>query len=603
MATPPFRVKAVYDYSSPHDDDLSFPSGQIITVTDEEDADWYFGEYSDGSGDKQQGLFPRNFVERYEPATPPRPTRPVRQKKDTEVAAAADDSVKVPNREVQAPPEPQAVSSSPPAQATKIEDSAAKVRSDQTTSTTKSLNRSDTATSTTTAKPTADPVTSSLSKQGSPPVAEKPAIGSFRDRIAAFNKPAAPPVAPMKPAALGQSGGSSFIKKAYVAPPPSRNAYVPIPRDPPPQKVYRREEDPDVAEQVSQNAEMASTVMNAQPATSTDNPEEDQPKPTSLKERIALLQKQQLEQANRHADAAQKKEKPKRPPKKRMDSHQSLGLTGDLGESEDSERRHNEDIPISDPGESGRDVTRAQPQSPSRRQSKSRDPVSAIAMNREYLHDPNDADQSGAGETEDATDMSTEKEESDEKSRPRAQIDLPARSDPPARELDSGEEEDERVEGEEIDEEEEEEIDPEVRRKMEIRERMAKMSGGMGMAGMFGPPGGMPMMGSKKVKTSGSSPKERVHEKIDGSMDSASAHPQAVMAMPGMQRVRSPEQTEIQKGAEREEGTHPIISGQSRATEEVRDLEGNTHHTAEQPARQPTIAGPVAPVSQGMFSI
>ena len=39
--------------------------------------------------------------------------------------------------------------------------------------------------------------------------------------------------------------------------------------------------------------------------------EEEQPKPTSLKERIALLQKQQMEQASRHADAAQKKEKVK----------------------------------------------------------------------------------------------------------------------------------------------------------------------------------------------------------------------------------------------------------------------------------------------------
>ena len=36
MATP-FRVKAVYEYTSPHEDDLNFPVGQIITVNEQED--------------------------------------------------------------------------------------------------------------------------------------------------------------------------------------------------------------------------------------------------------------------------------------------------------------------------------------------------------------------------------------------------------------------------------------------------------------------------------------------------------------------------------------------------------------------------------------
>jgi len=84
MTAPPFKVKAVYDYSSPHDDDLSFPSGQIITVVQEEDADWYIGEYNDESGAKQSGLFPKNFVERFEPQAPP---RPIRAKKEEPAAA------------------------------------------------------------------------------------------------------------------------------------------------------------------------------------------------------------------------------------------------------------------------------------------------------------------------------------------------------------------------------------------------------------------------------------------------------------------------------------------------------------------------------------
>ncbi|KAK5263498.1 assembly of actin patch protein, partial [Exophiala xenobiotica] len=73
-----------------------------------------------------------------------------------------------------------------------------------------------------------------------PPVAEKPNSSSFKDRIAAFNKPAAAPITPFKP---GGGSGTGFIKKPFVAPPPSRNAYVPPPREQPVQKPYHREEE------------------------------------------------------------------------------------------------------------------------------------------------------------------------------------------------------------------------------------------------------------------------------------------------------------------------------------------------------------------------
>ena len=84
MVKPPFHVKALYEYSSPHEDDLGFPSDQVITVTEEEDADWYYGEYEDASGVKREGLFPKNFVRMYEPETPPRPSRLSRSRKDLE---------------------------------------------------------------------------------------------------------------------------------------------------------------------------------------------------------------------------------------------------------------------------------------------------------------------------------------------------------------------------------------------------------------------------------------------------------------------------------------------------------------------------------------
>ena len=46
MPAVPFKVKAVFEYNSEEPDDLKFPNGQIITVTDDEDADWYTGEYT-----------------------------------------------------------------------------------------------------------------------------------------------------------------------------------------------------------------------------------------------------------------------------------------------------------------------------------------------------------------------------------------------------------------------------------------------------------------------------------------------------------------------------------------------------------------------------
>ena len=56
------EVKAKYDYNSGHEDDLSFAVGQIITVLEEVDDEWYNGEYVDSEGRRLQGMFPRNFV-------------------------------------------------------------------------------------------------------------------------------------------------------------------------------------------------------------------------------------------------------------------------------------------------------------------------------------------------------------------------------------------------------------------------------------------------------------------------------------------------------------------------------------------------------------
>ncbi|KAI1083576.1 hypothetical protein F5B20DRAFT_411262 [Whalleya microplaca] len=487
-AAVPFKVKALYEYASSHEDDLPFGVGQIITVVDEEDDDWFAGEYVDGLGVKQEGIFPRNFVEKYEPTAPPRPTR--NRKKEAEPATAApplpptgspaptpaDEPEHVSPRDVReevpvASPPPPAVESprSPPAPVAPVARAPEPAPIPAPVHVEPKVPEPPSSPIASKPPPPKPPV-----QARAPPVAEKPIANSFRDRIAAFNKPAAPPVAPFKPSGLS-SGSSGFIKKPFVAPPPSRNAYVPPPRDPPATKVYRREEDPGIKEQEAEsieNAERAGLV----PAGASEPNAEDQPKPTSLKERIALLQKQQAEAAQRHAEAAAKKEKPKRPPKKRTESDgpQKAGPTDEAQTPPPLERK--------DTGETSSKKSIDESRPP--RQSLSLRRKSATAPSE---NDGNEADMSGAGDTTEGPEDLTEKEESDE--RPKTGSSRPSTGTA----AEPGAEGGEGVE-------EEEEIDPEVRRKEELRARMAKMSGGMGFQGMFGPPGMMSMGGPAPPK-------------------------------------------------------------------------------------------------------
>ena len=61
------EVKAKFDYNSGHQDDLSFSAGQVITVLEEVDDEWYNGAYTGTDGKHHEGLFPRNFVTAYIP--------------------------------------------------------------------------------------------------------------------------------------------------------------------------------------------------------------------------------------------------------------------------------------------------------------------------------------------------------------------------------------------------------------------------------------------------------------------------------------------------------------------------------------------------------
>lgn len=598
MSKPPFRVKAVYEYLSEHDDDLSFPNGQIISVTEEEDADWYYGEYEDDTGGKHKGLFPRNFVKVYEPETPPRPSRLSRSRKDLESASLAnetdekDRSGPLPNPPPQLDPERVPKQESVAIGKLALENqstSTEAVKTSEVPSSGPSTNIANKPPSVNTAKP--DPL----------PGPENPVIGSFRDRINAFNKPAAPPVAPAKPGGLGSIGGSNFIKKPFVAPPPSKNAYVHLPPGPPLQKPYRREEDPEITGEISNVAAAEQSVGQTRMA-DTVVEEEDIPKPTSLKDRIALLQRQQIEQAARHSEAAQKKEKPKRPTKKHAESQDHIVTQGDQAENEGLERMNS--------GEASSKLSMDDDLStgaiPNARHQKSRNatPLASpiIKVPREFLSDANDADQSGAGETEDGDELSTGRDDSDAK--PRNKIVAPPRK--PAQvsnlEADSGDEE---IDAEEMDEEEEEEeeLDPEVKRRMEIRERMAKMSGGMGMAGMFGPVGGAQQLPSKK-QSSMSSERKSSGNGVPDPLASR-APPIPVMPMPGMQRVRTPDEVEHNPLENRKEETD--VGNDSKAViaerdpEEMRDIEDLAQESLP-PTRRSTERVP-PPVPHGQFPL
>ena len=544
----PFKVKAVYEYRSEEPDDLNFDNGQIITVIEEDDADWYTGEYINAHGQTVEGIFPRNFVEKYEPAIPTRPARgprkppqpepvpePVQEPEapsasETVVPAAVPPPAHEPSREAEVDPpreftEPTPAPAPAPAQR---------------------------------AEPLSPPPTAGETKPTSakkpPPVVEKPS--SFRDRIAAFNKPAAAPVAPFKPPGSGSTG---FIKKPFVAPPPSRNAYVPPPRDPPPAKAYRREEE--VEHEGIDHDPAAQTRPPVAPESTA--PEEDQPKPTSLKDRIALLQQQQQEAAQRQAETARKKEKPKRPSKPaRTESSEAP-----IGEPE--EGAHLERVPTE---KSRREPELHEDEPPVRRSTDEYQVAPTPPLpSRELVSDTNDADDSGAADTEDPHDVSTEEERP--RPKPVKSPAMAAAKPEPAAE----EEEDE--------EETEEEEDPEIRRKRELRERMAKMSGGMGMMGMFGAGAPAPPKRSKSTK------EERYQEPQQEEEETQRAPPVPIMALPGMSNKSMQQPAPMQESEEVEDETAEPTPIGTQDAESVQD-----DYLSQRPSRKSTDASqPLSP--------
>lgn len=550
MASTPFKVKAVYEYSSAEPDDLNFPNGQIITVTEEEDADWYVGEYIDQNGAKKDGLFPKNFVEKYEPAVPSRPTRAPRPKSGVQppppVAAPAQE------------PEPEEETA--PALPTQSKPQPPLVQIPATSSREESIRSPPSATGQQTPVPRDEPPpapkpalvepAASATKGPPPPVTSKPAGNSFRDRIAAFNNQGAAPITPFK---ASGAAPSSFIKKPYVAPPPSKNAYIPPPRAEPVQKAYRRDEDPEIKERQAEDADAAKAAglsTDTPVPAQAEAPGEDEPKPMTLKERMALLQKEQQEQATRRAEASHKKAAPRPPSKKRTESSDRLP------NAEQAEGANLERVRSGEETErQSLDAPRERPRVPSS-QRQPREPMSPVVQTQEpeIFSDGNEADQSAAGEETEDNEGPSGLEDTDE---------MPSAAAASHPEPEQSDDEDTA--------EEEDDMDDETRRKLELRERMAKMSGGMGMGAMFGPPGGMPVPGGMPPKKKATKDRE-----VAPTEDSAASSPPQtqripMIPVPGMQRMRTSQAEEAPTVGHEEEPEAPITG--ERGPETVPDVE------------------------------
>jgi len=564
-----FKVKAVYEYTSEEPDDLSFPVGQVITITEEIDEDWYEGEYTDITGIKKTGIFPNNFVEKYEPEVPSRPSRPTRPKQDTQtsaipsVVAQNEPEPEQPREEEQdTPPVPAASKPQPPPVI--IPDEPAKVQEEVRSPPSAVSERGPVAQADPPAAPKPVPAEPAATESKKPPPPVAPKSNAFKDRIAAFNQVAAAPPMPFQPQGH-KSQPSNFIKKPFVAPPPSSSAYVPpATKQEPVHKPYHREEDPQIQQRLEEDraaAEAAGFRDESQHA-QQDEDEEDAPKPQSLKERIALLQKQQAEQAQRRAGGGEKKEK--KPPSRKPSEP--------APEGDDEELEH-----VRSPREERQslDVARDRPRVPSTQtnQGLPQEPTSPLpdAPQHEILSGGEEADQSAAGETTEDDAGTIGPEDSDDKPA------IPRRSSTMLREpVDVGNEHVTTDDVEpEAEEEEEDSMDEETRRREELRQRMAKMSGGMGMAGMFGPPGGMPMPGKSapKKRTSTKDSDRQASGDTQSPTSPGEQQRMPMMPIPGMQRVQSPLSEDPRRSMDRELEPETAPISRQRQPDEVPDVE------------------------------
>lgn len=547
MPSQVFKVKSIYEYVSQHDDDLHFPTGQIIDVTNEEDDEWYSGEYVDESGRKQEGIFPKNFVEKYEPATLPRPILANHPKNETESTSATlnltSSKLETPST-VENIPIGSALETTPHQQSPPQKQSPKANVLGSSLVTPSKFHRS--------SPPSRIP---SFEKPTPPPIFEKPASNSFKDRVAAFNKASSSIPGPLKPGGLASSDVRSFIKKPFIAPPPSKDAYIPLPRDHSiPSKIARREVDQNLVKKDSER-QIKNEKFSFEPTDLKDliNTEV---KPTSLKERIALLQKQQLEQTPRLAEATHRKEKARRPAKKHVEPNTQV---------EANEQK----IPLSLEKTDTQEVSKIKfPEEDKLSLSETRKSSDESLYPRESSGDGNDADDPRVNK--DPTENGDKfKPDGSLKNRENDQNSILQSQDFETKEELSVEQDDEEDDNQDDEDEEEEEIDADIKRKEELRARMAKMSGGMNMNAMFGPLGGIPMSSIVVPKKKSNNPSNINDRKEESPISTPQKESFTVIPLPGMAQIK-PQNTTHYENRISDLGT---ISPQ--ASPKIKDIDSN----------------------------
>ncbi|CAN6647312.1 hypothetical protein TRVA0_022S01156 [Trichomonascus vanleenenianus] len=529
----PFLVKALYPYTSDHPDDLPFSEGDVIKVDAVEGDDWYSGSLA--AHPDKRGMFPKNFVEVQEPqeesAVEPVEHEPEPAKPAEPEPVGEPGPVKLVKPEPVKPDEPATEAIEPTEQMLKL-----------------SLEN----------KP--EP------KEEKPP--KPPKSNAFKDRIAAFNAMNDAPPTPQ----FQQPKQRSFVNKPYVPPPSS---YVPAaPKSPPAQPKPSFAAPPPVPHA----AEPAELVHKE-----TEEEEEEAMPKMSLKERIAMLQKQQEEEHVRSEAAAQRK-KARADAKRKALEEQKISKDSADGEEE---RRLSVD-------KTGESVT-------SHRRSSSSAKRLSVDFGRRASQDTHEEQVRRGSLPAKPEEADSDIEEVAHQREARKSIDERARSEEEDEDEDEDEEEDEEDESSEEDEEE--------AKRIALRERMAKISaGGMGMSmggmGMMIPGFGAPMApASAPKKRRKSKKKEEENEEENEDEESRQApvpimpfaDPSALKNMGGGKRHDSDEEEENVEAS-----PSPTSSPVSERAPTSPISERAPPPAPAPPARQapPAPPGPTSPISE-----
>lgn len=269
----PFKVRALFEYKSDYADDLTFAPGQLITVTEIEDDEWYSGTY-----EGKLGMFPKNFVEIVkEEASPEVPAR-----------KSAPESVAVPTVDAKSVNEPE---------------------SDQAN---------------VVSTPTRSVQADDFESEKPEPVQKTEKLASAANISSSNNAAKVPmPGMPMPGNKNLQRNDPYAVKRQFFG--AGKSSYVP--------QVNPRDQSNIISHAYRDVAKNTEVVRE----NDRNDKEEDKEPKMSLKERIAMLQQRQKEEAEREAAALKRREERKKDKRElqRSTTGNSLIHTAELASDEE----------------------------------------------------------------------------------------------------------------------------------------------------------------------------------------------------------------------------------------------------------------------------